>query len=386
MLGRKERIAEIDLIRALAILGVVIVHTTASAVATLTPGSQIYPIYNFLNIACKYGTPAFIFISSFVLFYNYGDRPFGRERIGVFYKRRLFYIVIPYVVFSALYCSVKAFDFGGFSGWVSLFRSFASQLLTGTAHAHLYFVFVNMQFYLAFPFLLRALQKNARLANGSIWVGFAVQWGFVLANAYLFRYQDKGSIALSYASCYFLGTYAGLHYERFRTLLAVTRDKLKSKYALFWCALWAVWLSGACAHAYVWYLARVYAVHYDALLYEWLWNVHTSASVLVLFQAAVWFAERLPGRAAGALNSLGRCSFGVYLMHPLVLIYFEKYFHSGAPVVFHLLNAAKLACALFIPWLFTSWASDRLKWSWMLFGSNAVSRKGERKKRRVTSC
>lgn len=58
----------------------------------------------FFNIFFKYGTPTFILLSSFVLFYNYG----GRDKLepavlGKFYRNRLLYVIIPYIVASIGY-------------------------------------------------------------------------------------------------------------------------------------------------------------------------------------------------------------------------------------------------------------------------------------------
>src|SRR5689334_12879602 len=72
-LNKKERLPQLDIYRALAILGVLHVHATSFATVDAID-SRFYYIINFLNIFFKYGTPSFIFLSSFVLFYNYADR------------------------------------------------------------------------------------------------------------------------------------------------------------------------------------------------------------------------------------------------------------------------------------------------------------------------
>ncbi|ALP38891.1 hypothetical protein ASL14_24840 [Paenibacillus sp. IHB B 3084] len=98
----KERIPELQLVRAMAILAVIIVHATSYATVQLTD-SSLYFVYNALNVLMKYGTPVFIALSSMVLFYNYKDRPMGRELLIRFYKQRLRYILLPYIMFSLFY-------------------------------------------------------------------------------------------------------------------------------------------------------------------------------------------------------------------------------------------------------------------------------------------
>ena len=70
----KERIPELDLLRGFAILGVLMVHATSVA-ATKIPNSIMKNVYVFLNTFSTFCVPAFIFLTGFVLFYNYYERP-----------------------------------------------------------------------------------------------------------------------------------------------------------------------------------------------------------------------------------------------------------------------------------------------------------------------
>lgn len=63
----QDRVPELQLVRAIAILCVLSVHASASATIAMQ-NSGYYWIYNFINIFARVGTPTFIFLSSFVLF------------------------------------------------------------------------------------------------------------------------------------------------------------------------------------------------------------------------------------------------------------------------------------------------------------------------------
>lgn len=91
---KRERIPELNLVRAMAIIGVLCVHSTSYATVDMT-GSGYYWLYNFINIFMKYGTPTFIFMSSFVLFYNYYSRPLDKKLVSNFYKKDLFTFYCP---------------------------------------------------------------------------------------------------------------------------------------------------------------------------------------------------------------------------------------------------------------------------------------------------
>ena len=86
---RQERLPQLDIVRALAILGVLHVHSSSFAAGEQALQSPYYYWLNWINIFFKFGTPSFIFLSSFVLFYNYYGRPVTRSLITTFYRRRL---------------------------------------------------------------------------------------------------------------------------------------------------------------------------------------------------------------------------------------------------------------------------------------------------------
>src|SRR5690606_36268780 len=67
----KAYINEIGLTRVLAILAVLIVHSTSKVEVMLGADSVMFPVYNYINVLSKIATTTFIFLSAFVLFYTY---------------------------------------------------------------------------------------------------------------------------------------------------------------------------------------------------------------------------------------------------------------------------------------------------------------------------
>jgi peptidoglycan/LPS O-acetylase OafA/YrhL len=80
---RRAKLTEIDIVRGIAIIGVIMVHATSAAIANMM-GDNLYGVYNFLNIFFKIGTTSFIFLSSFVLFYNYYPKPLTQPDLRSF--------------------------------------------------------------------------------------------------------------------------------------------------------------------------------------------------------------------------------------------------------------------------------------------------------------
>lgn len=84
---KRAHINELNITRALAILAVLLIHSTSTPVTTLSSDSKLYPFYVFFNIFPKFAVPVFIFLSGFVLFYNYIQKDLTKELIIHFYKK-----------------------------------------------------------------------------------------------------------------------------------------------------------------------------------------------------------------------------------------------------------------------------------------------------------
>lgn len=343
----RKYLHEVDIVRALAILGVLTVHATALTVVTLSGSSALYPIYNFLNIAFKYGTPTFIFLSGFVLFYSYGRRPVTSALLKRFYGRRLLLVIGPYVAASFVYVTVKQAVWYGFPGLREWIGDFALRLATGTAHAHLYFVVISIQFYLMFPLLLVLFQKFRRLALHSFWLGFALQWTFVLLNGAFWHLPHKGSWAFSYFSVYLLGAGFAMLYEPIRNRFLDPRTP--PSLALWLLAI--LWAGATVWHVILMQMNRVQGIALPGWHYELAWNVHTAASAVLLFIIAHRLMHRLPSGAGRVMANLGRRSFGIYLVHPLWLMLYEAVFPVSHPVYYHLSIGAKWLFVLAASWL-----------------------------------
>lgn len=361
--AKRKRIQEIYVIRALAILGVLMVHSTSQITVDLTRDSALYPVYNFLNIFFKFGTPTFIFLSAFVLFYSYLDRDLSAPLLKRFYKNRFKFILIPYILFSAAYFFLLAFHYNYYgSDYGKMFAQFFERLATGKAYAHLYFVFISLQFYVLFPLLLWVIKKKRSILKHVIWIGFAIQWTFFLLNHYYRIYDHiaipKGSLAVSYFSYYMLGAFMGVYYEQFLEWM-----RRGWKYAI-----WALWLLAGGLHVYIFYLSRAREIFSDTKWYELYWNLHTILSALVLFHFAFWLYKVLPQWAMKVLINLGICSFGIYLIHPAILLVYRNVFMpAGGFLKYHVMAACGFMLALGISW-FVTYIASKIKGSWILFG------------------
>ncbi|NMO97206.1 acyltransferase [Paenibacillus lemnae] len=370
---KRERLPQLDIYRALAILGVLHVHATSFATVDAVD-SRFYFIINFINIFFKYGTPSFIFLSSFVLFYNYYDRPLNRSLITNFYKRRLLYILLPYVLISIGYFFVRLYQNGVLSGpldWSVLLPDFWDRLTTGKNYTHLYFVFISLQFYILFPVFLMLFKSSKFLVRWAVPIGFLLQWGFIIWNKFDLQYANKGSLAISYMAYYLLGAYLAIHYDKFKAWLTSGWKKQTSRQKIGTIVLWAGWLAMGISHVMLWYNVRLYSAKYDSLWYEFFWNMHTVFSAIVLMQLTNWLFNSGWKKITGLLARIGELSFAIYLVHPLWLAYYRLHDFNLNPVTddYLIWVYGGMITALLVSALVVQTVMKYVPGAWVLLGS-----------------
>jgi len=353
----------------MAIIGVLFVHSTSNASLEMT-NSNYYWLYNFVNIFMKYGTPTFIFLSSFVLFYNYYTRPLDKKLVTNFYKKRFVYILLPYFLFSIMYyVYLHYLHYQGRPFNESLI-TFIEKLFTGKAYTHLYFVFINMQFYLIFPLVLWLLKKYPSVVKWSIPIGLLIQWAFIVSNKYGFQVPNKGSWAFSYFSYFMLGAFMGVYFPQIKQWFVISRANATKVRVISWILLWVVWITAGLAHVYIYYLLRLKIATYNTLWYELFWNVHTYACALVIIQIAYLLYRKGPALIVKPLNRLGALSFGIYLIHPFFLLFYREHPpQTGVSWLIHLWYAAGFGVALIASWIVVGLAARFLPHAWIIFGN-----------------
>ncbi|MFC7686750.1 acyltransferase [Ureibacillus sp. GCM10028918] len=357
-MSKRERLNEIGIVRGIAIIGVLFVHSTSFITVELPPESRSYVFYNFLNTFFKYGTPTFIFLSSFVLFYNYANREITKKMLLNFYKKRFLYVVVPYLIFSVFYFALTVHLYYDYSLTEAL-TIFTQKVLTGKAYTHLYFVFISIQLYLIFPLVLYMVQKYKWISKYSLLIGLVIQWTFVLLNHYFFHITFKGSISLSYMSYYFLGIYLGVYFEQFRTFLRTNKRYILS----------VLWLISGFFYVYAMYLTRKGLASYDSMVYELLWNAFTYFAAIFYFGFAFTIYEKLNGGLKKALLYLGDISFGVYLIHPFFLLYFRMIPITPQDSWYHLFNLGLFLSGLIFSIITVELITRYFKYSWILLGT-----------------
>ncbi|GAA4952291.1 acyltransferase [Yinghuangia aomiensis] len=304
----RAHLTHVDLMRVVAFLAVVLVH--ASGTTYPFPGAA--PSFGQLMLHSM--RMVFFFVSTFVLFYAWYDRPLHPGR---FIRRRLRLIGIPYLAWSVAYWSLGdrwriAHDPG------AAVHDLRDVVVWGGAWYHLYFLLVSLQVAVLFP-LFRLLVRRTRGRHGRLLAGAAVLQAASLAVVFAPDplgwgpaefYREHGfAFFPTYAFFLVAGALAAVHFDAFhRWVGAHTR---------------------LCAGVVVAALAVTYAA-FRGNMADGMSPVAASNAlqpVSLLWGAAVvwglyalcarWAAHGAPGRAAvaGGVD----IAFGIYLVHPMVL-------------------------------------------------------------------
>jgi surface polysaccharide O-acyltransferase-like enzyme len=309
-------IREIEYLRGFAVLAVIAVHISMNF--TRIPVVNPLALLDvFIYITAHFAVPVFIFISGWVLALRYS----GAYSVPAYYRRRARTVLPPYLFFSALYLLVVVEGAIGLAG-VPALDAVAGALLMGTAAYHLWFFVVIIQLYLLYPLIARGYDLFDR-AGAALFLLLALLFFQVLWNvgahalgafAGVEWYMVLIRLFPSHLFYFVLGIHIARHTDRFRSALRSLSPAgvvaAAGGGALLVGGMWAatVFLSGGFSGATL----AVFCVY---RILEPLYYV----PVIVALVLVAWRLEEAGGRLPGASRSFGEHSFGIYLIHPLVI-------------------------------------------------------------------
>jgi len=298
-------------------LAVIAVH----AIVTTQAPSNV--VASGVLMLLQFGREVFFALTGFVLVYSAShEQPDARR----FWARRVPFILVPYLTWTVVYETYAIWAYGP-RGWATI----GTDLLSGTAEYHLYFLLVTLQLYLVFPWLLRFVRRTAGhpfavLAGvGALNVAWfaALQYGTAPHGWAAFFWVHGYELLPTYAVYVLAGCYAAVHLDAIDRVVTKSARKLLGLSAA----------AGALAVlAYVAQLA-IRAPRDAAAVLQPAMMLSSAAAGVALYVAGRRWAE---GRRIGerVIAEASDISFGVYLAHPLVLsVLLDHGIGPGAPAV-----------------------------------------------------
>ena len=151
MIHKSERLLELDVLRGVSIIGVILLHIIGSSFHFWQQGSTVWTTFISIDQFFRFSVPLFVFISGYTLYSKYA-RSFKHWK---FYLRRVarvlpWYFVWSLIIYIYINFTVKP-GFVNYPTWKLIFL--------GKVDYHLYFVSMIFQLYLLFPVLLWLYKK-----------------------------------------------------------------------------------------------------------------------------------------------------------------------------------------------------------------------------------
>jgi len=318
----RERIKSIDSLRMLAILAVVLIHTTTRTLEASKFNLIGFSWTLFLNQIARFAVPLFFVISGFVLEISWD----ASLSYFSFLKKRFSRIFIPYVFWSLIYY---------FFVYTQNHENFIQVILKGDASYQLYFIPALCIFYLIFPFL----NKIYKIVSNKFFLTFIFlsQMWFLYKDYFVkqFRFDDPVHIAILAYFFFIVGIVAARNMDRIKTFVQ------KWKYIIF---------SGAALTGiYVFWEGRDrYLATGNYLSYYSQWR--PSVLIYVILIALVFFhLFEKTGLQFSLVEKLSRLSFLVFLIHVIVLENIWSFFGKN---LFTLMNQNVTGKILFDPVFF----------------------------------
>jgi len=138
--------AEINYLRAVAIIAVLIIHTTDDTAAVKKLTELTFSLL-YIEELVRFAVPMFVFVSGFVLYNKYKSELPMKE----FYKKRFMAILIPYLIFSIIYDIVNAHL--GLFPTITL-NSVITSIFNFNASGHFWYFQLILTFYIFYPAII----------------------------------------------------------------------------------------------------------------------------------------------------------------------------------------------------------------------------------------
>ena len=303
---RQERLHEIDILRAIAFIFVVVQHTLGGYSNIEGIPYSSFTIMKLMYVMAKIAVPIFLFISAVALFYVHSKKLDCKS----YYLKRIKYVFIPYAIWSAINM-VKL-------GNEDRFGDFIMEVIAGNGAFHLWYMGMVIRVFLIFPIILW-IAKKIHLMNIKIRTSIfivLVYLYYVISNYQSAISESVGKfifgtptevqqriidISVLFWYLYFLlGIYVALNYTYIKKKLIQFRFVIFVSYGL----------------SFVYsYLNEIGKVESIKLIY--LSNM--VLSILVFYLVAVSLAEK--NKVYKILKFIGDYSFGAYMAHIIVINY-----------------------------------------------------------------
>lgn len=293
---KSSRMWYFDYLRIIASFAVIMIHVTAQNGDETSVWSIDGICHVIWNAASRWGVPIFVMISG-GLFVG------GKQTIKDIYQKSILRIVVAFVVWSTIYAVVSAFRFGGTP--ISVMQAIVN------GHYHMWFLYMIVGLYILVP-IFKKIAENEQIMKYYLFLSFVFT---ILAptaiNALGIVSQTIRSMAGTAVNNLRLEMLAGFGFYFVLGYYLHNKEieRKHRKFIYFIGVLSFLATVGGTVLLSMWKNEKVYIL-VDSMTP----NVALSAMALFVF-------AKYNFKSGGiAVQKLSKYSFGVYLVHPLILI------------------------------------------------------------------
>ena len=316
---KKQEIKELYYIRAIAALGILIIHaTTEFAVSSQFNTNSMY-LGIFLNQFFRFGSQVFMMVSGIVIFYNY--RSISEFNTKYFYKKKIKYLFLPYIMWTLVYFLYTSYvrEIGINSDSLSVLLR---NVLLGEGYYHLYFMFLIFQFYLLVPLFLKYFIKPMKERPLTVFIVIFLLQSIILIYGQFFRDLSVGGLlgifnqyyrrtVFAWFYYFLTGGMIGLHYDKVTNFIDRNIIKILTGYLLVTSL----------------YLGEVFITIIKDQGRTNFGNFHSTrpqTMIYAIFTMAIllWATGKISNSTnilSKVVKVFGTYSLGIYFLHPLVI-------------------------------------------------------------------
>lgn len=316
---RNERNISLDIIRIIAVLLVIMIHTSDGFVTQHKPSSREFAAGNVFDSVAMIAVPLFVMLS--------GALMLDEERtitVKGLFRKNIRNILLLLVFWSTVYSLVYNLLLPLVHGKTLSLRTILMDVITG--HFHMWYLYMILGLYLITPFL-RAFTKRGdkKLVLFFISISLCTQFLLPLINMFSLLSGELKHMYRYVTMCYlqFFGGYAA-YYLAGWYIVHVGISQRAKRMVVYGVGL----VSLLTAFLYVRFTGDYEMGYYNMSLFSFAYTVS-------LFLAVSRLRIKAGDKVRKVLAALSKMTFGVYILHPLFMDLVDRVMpYTGMPVLY----------------------------------------------------
>ena len=328
MKKKNKNIMEIQILRALAFIFVMLQHSLGSTPGNYNLANGKVLLGGFLVTFAEPAVPIFLFISGLTLTYSYKDK----LDVKKYYKNRFLYLIVPYFLWS--FINMKLHN-------PEKLDNFFMQTIAGNGMFHLWYMGMIIRMVIIFPILLyigKFINKRNNFIKISTFIGIFIGYHYVSANQGVIQdtvgkilfnnpteLQMRAiSLSILFWSFYLImGMFAGFNYDTFK------EKAIKYRYIIY--------------GMFIMFYIYKFQVRYGATDYDRTYDIlYRSSNILFFYLMSIKLLDYL--RFSNILQFIGKYSYAAYMIH-IYILYQVIFGLQGICIKGEVINAV-LSCGI----------------------------------------